>query len=387
MSPISKLDALLKCSNLARLERNKIVGASLAGKAQECFLNATNLPQVYDFNQAHRRNCENMIGTVSVPVGVIPNVKVNSKSYTVPFATTEGTLVASISRGVKALSDGVNTCVVNNGITRGLLIECADLSSVSAVISRMKHMSEQIRDEFQRNSTHTQLQDIVYIQMGKQLHIRFQATTGDAMGMNMISIGVLNVWNHVILKEFPDVKYISISGNTCTDKKMNSMNWIRGRGYEVNAEAIVRADHLKSVLKITPEELVNINMKKNFIGSALAGTIGGNNSHAANVVAGLYLVTGQDIAQVGTSSMCIFNMERNEDGDLYCSLRMPCVELATVGGGTRLKPQNDYLGMMDLTNASEFASVVASCVIAGELSLLTALVKHDLVSAHMKFNR
>ncbi len=165
------------------------------------------------------------------------------------------------------------------------------------------------------------------------------------------------------------------------------MNWIRGRGYEVNAEAIVTADKLRSVMKITPDDLVEINMKKNFIGSALAGTVGGNNSHAANVVAGLYLVTGQDIAQVGTSSMCIFNVERNKDGDLYCSLRMPCVELATVGGGTRLKPQNDYLGMMDLSNASEFASVVASCVIAGELSLLTALVKHDLVSAHMKFNR
>ena len=387
MSHISKLDTILKCSNLARIERNKIVAASLANRAKSCFLNATNSSPEYDYNQPYKRNCENMIGTIQVPVGIIPNVIVNSKSYMVPFATTEGTLVASISRGVKALSDGVSTNIVNNGITRGLLIETLDLSSATMLIQQMKRMNERITLEFERGSNHLKLQDIVYIQMGKQLHLRFQATTGDAMGMNMISIGVLNVWNNIIQREFPNVKYISISGNTCTDKKANYMNWIRGRGYEVNAEAIITKEKLASVLKITPDEIVSLNVKKNFIGSALAGTVGGNNSHAANVVAGLFLVSGQDIAQIGTSSMCIFNVEKNVDGDLYCSLRMPCMELALIGGGTNLFPQNDYLGMMDLKNTGEFASVIAACVIAGELSLLTALIQHDLVSAHMKFNR
>ena len=375
--------------NEAVLERKQIILSSnmLSENKKNHFINATNLNKEYDYNQAHNSNCENMIGNVSIPVGIIQNVRVNSKTYHVPFATTEGTLIASISRGIKTLANGVKAIVINNGITRSLLIEDSCLENASNTIQKIKTMKEQIKITFESSSKYLKLEDIIFIQMGKQIHIRFQATTKDAMGMNMISIGVLNVWNNIIKQEFKDIKYISISGNTCTDKKFSAMNWIRGRGYEVNAEAIIDNELLQSILKTTPKQLVDIHIKKSFIGSSLAGTIGGNNSHAANIVAGLFLVTGQDIAQIGTSSMCLLNLECNENNDLYCSIKLPCLELGLIGGGTNLSPQKDYIGMMELDNTSEFASIIACCIIAGELSLLSALVNNELVSAHINLNR
>lgn len=367
---------------MRRHEMSKILSTS----ALSHFKAATEDIKVYNYDQAYKSNCENMIGVLQVPVGVINNFKINNKLYNIPFATTEGTLIASVSRGVKALNhQGVSTIVRNNGITRGLLVEFDSMSQAQDAIEHITINYDSIKNEFEKNSRFTKLQSITPIQLGKQLHLKFRATTGNGMGMNMISKGVFQVWNSV-LSNYSGIKYITISGNTCTDKKSNSMNWITGRGYEVHTEANISANVLRDVLRLTAKDLVDINIKKNYQGSALAGTIGGNNSHAANIVGGIFLSTGQDIAQIGTSSMCMLNIEEKDEG-LYVSLRMPCVELATIGGGTSLTPQKHYIRMMDIEDASELASVIGGCVIAGELSLLTALVQNQLVSAHMSLNR
>ena len=52
-----------------------------------------------------------------------------------------------------------------------------------------------------------------------------------------------------------------------------------------------------------------LNTKKNLVGSALAGAIGGFNAHAANIVAAVFLATGQDMAQVVESSQCLTDIE------------------------------------------------------------------------------
>ncbi|KAK2987527.1 hypothetical protein RJ640_030196 [Escallonia rubra] len=120
--------------------------------------------------------------------------------------------------------------------------------------------------------------------------------TGDAMGMNMVSKGVQNVLDF-LQADFPDMDVIGISGNYCSDKKPAAVNWIEGRGKSVVCEAIIKEEVVKKVLKTDVASLVELNMLKNLTGSAMAGALGGFNTHASNIVSAVFLATGQDPAQ------------------------------------------------------------------------------------------
>mmetsp|Transcript_18098 Transcript_18098/g.20264 ORF Transcript_18098/g.20264 Transcript_18098/m.20264 type:complete len:185 (+) Transcript_18098:477-1031(+) len=178
-------------------------------------------------------------------------------------------------------------------------------------------------------------------------------------------------------------------------KKPSAINWIEGRGKSVVAEAVIKRDIVENMLHTTVDSLVSTNIAKNLVGSSVAGSIGGFNAHAANIVAATFLATGQDPAQVVESANCMTLMER-EGEDLLLSVTMPSLEVGTVGGGTALPGQNNMLSLLSCNgahasvpgaNARQLAQVIASCVMAGELSLMSALTSGHLISSHMKLNR
>jgi hydroxymethylglutaryl-CoA reductase (NADPH) len=168
-----------------------------------------------------------------------------------------------------------------------------------------------MKNAFNSTSRFARLQTIKTALAGTYLYIRFKTTTGDAMGMNMISKGVEHALQ-VMAQEsgFEDMMIISVSGNYCTDKKPAAINWIDGRGKSVVAEAIIPGDVVRKVLKSDVDALVELNISKNLIGSAMAGSIGGFNAHAANIVTAIFLATGQDPAQNVESSNCITIMKK-----------------------------------------------------------------------------
>ena len=201
--------------------------------------------------------------------------------------------------------------------------------------------------------------------------------------------------------QFPALRVLALSGNLCTDKKPSAVNWLTGRGKSVVAEARIPGAVLTSVLKTSAEAMAELNVGKNLVGSALAGSIGGFNAHASNVVTALYLATGQDPAQNVESSNCLTQMEvdttiAGPTPGLLVSVTMPCVEVGTVGGGTSLAAQSACLDMLGCkgahastpgSNARQLARIVASLVLAGELSLMAALTSNDLINSHLKLNR
>ncbi|KAG2130606.1 hydroxymethylglutaryl-coenzyme A reductase-domain-containing protein [Suillus cothurnatus] len=369
---------------LGDLERAVTIRRALISRATDTrSLEYSDVPMHnYDYSQ----RC----GYIPIPLGIAGPLNIDGELVHIPMATAEGTLVASTSRGCKALNagGGVTTVLTNDAMTRGPAIDFPSI--VMAAEAKAWIDSEEgfeiIREAFESTSRFAKLQRLKTAMAGRTLFVRFATRTGDAMGMNMISKGTEKALE-VLQKYFPEMITLALSGNYCTDKKPAAINWIEGRGKSV----------VKSVLKTTVEALCNLNTKKNLVGSAMAGSIGGFNAHAANILTAVFLATGQDPAQNVESSNCMTLMEPTNDGeDLLMTVSMPSIEVGTVGGGTVLGPQGSVLEMLGLKgshpttpghNAQRLACIIAASVMAGELSLLSALAAGHLVRAHLVHNR
>jgi len=201
---------------------------------------------------------------------------------------------------------GVKTVITQDAMTRGPALDFPSIINAARAKTWIDSAEGAtiIAEAFNSTSRFARLQRLKTALAGRTLYVRFATTTGDAMGMNMISKGVERALETIQTK-FPEMDILALSGNYCTDKKPSAINWIEGRGKSVVAEAVVPGKIVKTVLKTTVESLCNLNLKKNLIGSAMAGSIGGFNAHAANILTAIFLATGQDPAQNVESSNCM----------------------------------------------------------------------------------
>ncbi|XP_014247324.1 3-hydroxy-3-methylglutaryl-coenzyme A reductase-like [Cimex lectularius] len=376
--------------------RRKIVGS--VGGFPEAI---SSLPyKNYDYSKVLGACCENVVGYMPIPVGMAGPLLLDGQLFHVPMATTEGCLVASTNRGCRALMNcGVTSRVVADGMTRGPVVRFKSITRASEVMEWLQVPENfiKIKESFDSTSRFARLSKLHMRIAGRYLFIRFVATTGDAMGMNMASKGTEVALNY-IQTLFEDMEILSLSGNFCADKKPAAVNWIEGRGKSVVCQATVPSNVVKKILKTSVQALVDVNISKNLVGSAVAGSIGGFNAHAANIVTAIFIATGQDPAQNVSSSNCMTLMEPwgDEGQDLHVSCTMPSIEIGTVGGGTQLPAQAaclDFLGVRGAhdtcpgQNANMLARIVCASVLAGELSLLSALASGHLVKSHLRHNR
>ncbi|KAL9358305.1 hypothetical protein Peur_051558 [Populus x canadensis] len=386
----TKLGDCKRAAVIRREALQRTTGRSLEGLPIEGF----------DYDSILGQCCEMPVGYVQIPVGIAGPLSLNGMEFMVPMATTEGCLVASTNRGCKAIyaSGGASSVLYADGMTRAPVVrfETAKRASELKLFLEDPDNFDTLSIVFNRSSRFGRLQGIQCAMAGKNLYIRFKCSTGDAMGMNMVSKGVQNVLDF-LQADFPDMEVIGLSGNYCSDKKPAAVNWIGGRGKSVVCEAIIKEEIVKKVLKTSVASLVELNMLKNLAGSAIAGALGGFNAHASNIVSAVFIATGQDPAQNVESSNCITMMEAVNDGkDLHISVTMPSIEVGTVGGGTQLASQSACLNLLGVKGASReaagsnsvlLANIVAGSVLAGELSLMAAIAQGQLVKSHMKYNR
>ncbi|KVI04181.1 3-hydroxy-3-methylglutaryl-coenzyme A reductase-like [Cynara cardunculus var. scolymus] len=386
----SKLGDCKRAAFIRRVALERITGKSLDGLPLDGL----------DYESILGQCCEMPVGYVQIPVGIAGPLLLDGKEFAVPMATTEGCLVASTNRGCKAIfvSGGATSILLKDGMTRAPVVRFGTARRAADLKFFLEEPQnfETLASVFNKSSRFGRLQTIRCAIAGKNLYMRFTCSTGDAMGMNMVSKGVQNVLEY-LQTDFPDMDVIGISGNYCSDKKPAAVNWIEGRGKSVVCEAIIKEEVVKKVLKTNVAALVELNMLKNLTGSAMAGALGGFNAHASNIVSAVYLATGQDPAQNIESSHCITMMEAVNDGkDLHVSVTMPSIEVGTVGGGTQLASQSACLNLLGVkgankesagSNARQLAKVVAASVLAGELSLMSAIAAGQLVKSHMKYNR
>lgn len=342
-------------------------------------------------------NIENMIGAVQVPMGVVGPVAVSGGSASgecyLPLATTEGALLASVNRGCSIINEsgGASATVIESKMTRAPVFKVNDITEANTVAEWVNSHFEELAVEAEATTNHGELLEITPYVVGDSVFVRFGYDTKDAMGMNMATIAT-RAASELIESETP-ASLVALSGNVCTDKKPAAINAIEGRGRTVGADVVIPTETVEERLHTTAAAISDLNTRKNHVGSAKAGSFG-HNAQTANVVAAMFLATGQDAAQVVEGSNAITRVDNREDG-LYVSVTIASLEVGTVGGGTGLATQAEALDVLGVrgggdppgANADALAELIAVGALAGEVSLLGALASRHLSSAHEELGR
>lgn len=345
-----------------------------------------------DESVAGSRNCENMIGVTQVPVGIAGPLRLRNvvsgqaQDYYIPLAMTEGALVASVNRGCKAITESRGALVDSHrvGATRGPVFRVENLRQHDQMYRYLKTNMTELQQVAGATSRHLKLEKILTRGVGKYRFVRFVFDTQDAMGMNMVTIATQALVDHIEKKL--GVTCVALAGNFDIDKKPAWLNFLENRGMKVWAEVTLPSSVLRSVLKTTASKVYDVWLSKCMIGSAMSGSMGFNAQYA-NVVAALFLATGQDLGHIGEGSMGITTAEVINGKDLYVSVVLPDLMVGIVGGGTGLATQKEALSIVGAKTSQEFAEVVGAAVLAGEISLLSSLAEGTLVRAHQALAR
>lgn len=346
-----------------------------------------------DESVASSRNCENMIGVAQVPLGIAGPLKVKGSSFEndffIPIATTEGALVASVSRGAKAmtLSGGANSYAYRVGQTRGPVFEVKSLNEQKKVYKWIKENEAMLGEAAEKTSSHLKFKKAKVSGLSTYVFVRFYFDTSDAMGMNMATIAS-EAMSRLIERE-TGARLVAVAGNFDIDKKPAWINFIDNRGFKVWSEVILTKEVLKDVLKTNAQKFFDVWLAKCMIGSAMSGSLGFNAQYA-NIIASMFIATGQDAAHVVEGSMGITTAKVLKNEDLLVSIYLPSLQVGTVGGGTGLSTQREALGILGVTgagNVEKFAEIIGAAVLAGEISLISSLSEGTLVKAHEKLGR
>jgi hydroxymethylglutaryl-CoA reductase (NADPH) len=340
-----------------------------------------------------RANIENFSGVAQVPLGFAGPLRVNGEhakgEFIIPLATTEGTLVASYSRGMKVLNlaGGVTCTVSDDRMQRAPVFIFDSAREARGFREWVKaHMCD-IRREAEATSSVARLLEIETYLSNKFAFLRFDFSTGDAAGQNMVGRATFAACSW-ILEQVPTIRRFYLESNLATDKKASRINVLNTRGKRVTAEATIPGDLLRQHLRVEPESLTYHWGVAN-VGGFLAG-VSNNGLHSANGITAMFIATGQDVANVSEASAGIIYSEVTPDGGLYISITIPSLIVATHGGGTGLATQREcleILGCLGKGNVNKLAEIVAGVVLAGEISLAAAISSLEWVSAHERYGR
>ncbi len=338
-------------------------------------------------------NIENFLGAAQVPIGLAGPLRLHGEhaqgDFYVPLATTEGTLVASYNRGMRLLAEcgGVKATVVEQAMQRAPAFLFDDARAARDFGHWVDAHFASIKAAAEATTRIGRLVRIDHYAVGPMLHLRFNYTTGDAAGQNMTGKATLAACEWIAAQHPGGAKFL-LSGNMDTDKKHSRLNMLATRGRRVVAEAVLQREALARVMGVDTAEAFAMRQVSN-VGAFLAGS-SNNGSHAANGLAALFIACGQDVANVAESHAAVTYTQLLANGDYYWSITLPSLIVGTYGGGTGLATQREcleLLGCYGSGGADRFAEICAGVVLAGEISLASAVIHGDWVSSHDRLGR
>lgn len=335
----------------------------------------------------------------TLPMRLVGPVKISGPEVDaevlIPLATFETPLWPSTHRGAKTCNQagGIKAIILDERMTRSVVLEAPDITIAHEVIASLEQHKDVMQAIIKETSRFARFLDMHTQVVGNLIYLRFEFNTADAAGHNMSTLASERLVDWLLIR-YPELNYVSISGNYCSDKKVSAVNGILGRGKYVVTEVTIPRAVCQRFLKTTPEKIVQLNIKKNLIGNILSGGLRTANAHFANMLLGFYLATGQDAANIIEGSQGIVHAEvRGED--LYFSVTLPNIIVGTIGSGKTLDFVRENLRVLGCLedrepgqNARRLAIIAACAVLCGELSLLAAQTNPgELMRSHLQLER
>ncbi|MFK2900002.1 hydroxymethylglutaryl-CoA reductase [Dyella jejuensis] len=343
-------------------------------------------------------NIEAFVGTIELPVGIVGPLWLNSScgmdAVYVPFATTEGALVASATRGVNAISHsgGAYARALGQRVMRVPSFEFSQMAEAIFFADWIQAHIEAIREQVRRESAHATLISIDPELFGRRVHLHFVYRTADAAGQNMVTACTARACQWILaaigsLKGL-ELRDFYIEAGLANDKRLSARSFVQSRGVRVSTEALLKADVIRKVLKLEPSRLMT-SYHYWCACNQVAGNVG-SSLNIANAIAAIFAATGQDLASVHEASVAALYMDRTSAGDVYVNLTMPGLLIGTVGGGTGLPQQRQCLELMGCAGrhkVARLAEIIATTAMALDISLLAALSAGHFASAHQRMGR
>lgn len=339
-------------------------------------------------------NIENYLGMTMVPTGVIGPMHVIGTAangdYYVPLATSEGALVASYNRGVRAsrLAGGITSVCYLEALQRSPVFKFNDMADLGKFVVWVIPQMPKFQEITTASSRYAKLTDMAVNIEGNHLILTLEYQTGDAAGQNMVTLCSQAICEYILANAPIQPSVWFIEGNYSGDKKATSRSFTHVRGKKVSAEVTLPRDIVENILRSSPELMAEY-WRTSTIGVIQSGAFGAQ-GHVANGLCALFMATGQDVACVAEAAVGVTRMEVTDNGSLYATVTLPNLVVGTVGGGTALPTQKECLELMDCAgagNARKFAEICCALALSGELSIAAALSAGHFAGAHQKFGR
>lgn len=347
-----------------------------------------------DHSQSFKGNVENFIGFAQVPIGLAGPLLIDGTAgrseHWVPMATTEGALVASYNRGIKAgsLSGGFVTRTIANNVQRSPYFEFDSLIDALDFANWIKSIKPLISAGVSQASRFAKLSSMDVMHEGNGVHVTFSYETGAAAGQNMVTLVTDQVLKEVLEQAPHKPTVFYIDGNMSGDKKANLRSLSKVRGRKVISEVVISKEIVQDVLRSSAEKISKL-WQTGSLAALQTGAVG-NPGHIANALTAMFIACGQDVACIAEAAVGISRVEAKHNGDLYASLTLPGLIVGTVGGGTALPTQKESLELMDCSapeDVGKFAEICCAVALAGELSMGAAIAEGHFAAAHQKYGR
>jgi hydroxymethylglutaryl-CoA reductase (NADPH) len=337
---------------------------------------------------------EGFVGFARVPLGVAGPIRVNGTAaqgdFFVPFATSEGTLVASFQHAFNAMNrcGGASALCSEEQVGRAPSFEFANLGEAGEFARWLPSRMAMLQEITQSTSRYCRLRTAHASVVGNTVYVMFEFATGDAAGQNMVTLSTQAICERLLTDMPKTPRSWLVESMLSGDKRATPMAFRAARGRNVSAEVLLPPKQVERYWRTDSEKMERA-WRHAVNGAAQTGAVG-LQGNVANALAALFIACGQDVACVAEATTALTRVERTQAGEVYASITLPNLIVGTVGGGTYLPTARECLSMLGCVGggkARKFAEICAAVALAGELAIVGAMAGGHFASAHASGGR
>jgi hydroxymethylglutaryl-CoA reductase (NADPH) len=337
---------------------------------------------------------EGFIGFSRVPLGVAGPIHIvgsaASGDFFIPFATSEGTLVASFQHAFNAMNraGGASALCSDEQVGRAPCFEFASLTQAGEFARWLPSRLASLQEVTAGTSRFCRLLAANAAIVGNTVYVLFEFSTGDAAGQNMVTLSTQAICARLLSEMPTPPRSWLVESMMSGDKRATPMAFRSARGRNVSAEIVLPAKQVERYWRTDAAKMERA-WRQAVNGAAQTGAVG-LQGNVANALAAIFIACGQDVACVAEATTALTRVERTSANEVYASITLPNLIVGTVGGGTYLPTAHECLSMLGCAgggHARKFAEICATVALAGELAIVGAMASGQFAAAHASGGR